>query len=104
MIVLMLFWKYTFGLSAPIPAFVYATGGSPPFVPDAGSPTDDNEPYLNVRGELSNFLVKGIPPIFQFIEFLLANPKTITTTSKFLQSYSMCVLAPDFRPPPNSFY
>lgn len=34
------------GLVWPINITSYATGGSPPFVPDVNTPTDTNEPYL----------------------------------------------------------
>jgi tripeptidyl-peptidase-1 len=30
----------------PIPLTVWATGGSPPFIPDINTPTNTNEPYL----------------------------------------------------------
>lgn len=30
----------------PTPLTVFATGGSPPFIPDINTPTDTNEPYL----------------------------------------------------------
>jgi len=33
-------------LTYPTPLTVYSTGGSPPFIPDALTPTDTNEPYL----------------------------------------------------------
>ncbi|MCJ1442334.1 MAG: hypothetical protein MMC23_002828 [Stictis urceolatum] len=34
------------GISYPTPLQAYNTGGMPPFKPDAGNPTDTNEPYL----------------------------------------------------------
>lgn len=34
------------GISYPTPLTAFTTGGSPPFVPDAGTPTDTNEPYV----------------------------------------------------------
>jgi len=34
------------GITWPTPLTTYNTGGSPPFVPDALTPTDTNEPYL----------------------------------------------------------
>jgi tripeptidyl-peptidase I len=35
------------GISYPTPATAYSTGGSPPFIPDAGEDTDTNEPYVS---------------------------------------------------------
>ena len=40
--------QFAFGISHPIPATVYTTAGSPPFIPDNETPTDTNEPYLDV--------------------------------------------------------
>lgn len=40
--------QFAFGLTYPTPATLYSTGGSPPFTPDAVTPTNDNEPYANV--------------------------------------------------------
>ncbi|ORY09125.1 tripeptidyl peptidase-like protein [Clohesyomyces aquaticus] len=34
------------GISYPTPLLAWATGGDPPFTPDADNPTVDNEPYL----------------------------------------------------------
>jgi len=34
------------GFMYPTPMIAWATGGSPPFVPDLNTPTDTNEPYL----------------------------------------------------------
>lgn len=34
------------GISWPTPITSYSTGGSPPFIPDASTPTNTNEPYL----------------------------------------------------------
>jgi len=34
------------GISYPTPLLAWATGGNPPFTPDADNPTVDNEPYL----------------------------------------------------------
>lgn len=34
------------GIDYPTPLIAYNTGGSPPFKPDANTPTDTNEPYL----------------------------------------------------------
>jgi tripeptidyl-peptidase-1 len=34
------------GITWPTPLTAFTTGGSPPFVPDLGAPTDTNEPYL----------------------------------------------------------
>lgn len=41
--------QFAFGIAFPIPATFFTTGGSPPFIPDIGTPTDSNEPYLDVR-------------------------------------------------------
>ncbi|KAG6910783.1 hypothetical protein DXG01_007671 [Tephrocybe rancida] len=37
--------QFAFGLSHPIPATFYSTGGRPPFKPDVGTPQNTNEPY-----------------------------------------------------------
>lgn len=34
------------GVSHPLPVTEFITGGSPPYIPDLGTPTDTNEPYL----------------------------------------------------------
>ncbi|RDK47946.1 subtilisin-like protein [Aspergillus phoenicis ATCC 13157] len=34
------------GISHPLPVTEYITGGSPPFIPDVETTTDENEPYL----------------------------------------------------------
>lgn len=39
--------QFAFGLSHPIPATFFTTGGSPPFLPDNLEPTNTNEPYLD---------------------------------------------------------
>ncbi|KAH0836443.1 peptidase S8/S53 domain-containing protein [Lanmaoa asiatica] len=39
--------QFAYGLTYPTPATFYSTGGSPPYIPDAVTPTDTNEPYLN---------------------------------------------------------
>lgn len=39
--------QYAFGLTFPIKPFVYTTRGSPPFIPDAQTPDNTNEPYLD---------------------------------------------------------
>lgn len=41
--------QYAFGIAWPTPATFFSTGGRPPFIPDLGTPTDTNEPYLDVR-------------------------------------------------------
>ena len=41
--------QFAYGLTHPTPATFYSTGGSPPYIPDAVTPTDTNEPYVNVR-------------------------------------------------------
>jgi len=33
-------------MTVPLPVYSYSTGGSPPFIPDSGTTTDTNEPYL----------------------------------------------------------
>ena len=40
--------QFAFGISFPTPATFFSTGGSPPFIPDSGTPTDTNEPYTAV--------------------------------------------------------
>ncbi|OCH92966.1 tripeptidyl peptidase A [Obba rivulosa] len=57
--------QFAFGITFPTPATFFTTGGSPPFIPDIGTPTDTNEPYL------------------QWLEFILAQndpPQTISTS------------------------
>lgn len=44
--------QFLFGLTSPIPATFYTTAGTPPFIPDIDSPTDGNEPYLDVSGRI----------------------------------------------------
>lgn len=34
------------GISHPLPVTEFLTGGSPPFIPDLDTPTDQNEPYI----------------------------------------------------------
>ncbi|GKZ23410.1 polynucleotide 3'-phosphatase [Aspergillus brasiliensis] len=42
------------GISHPLPVTEYITGGSPPFIPDVETTTDENEPYLNYYEYLLN--------------------------------------------------
>ncbi|KAJ7587437.1 tripeptidyl peptidase A [Mycena floridula] len=44
-LLILLITRFAFGLSYPTPATMYTTGGSPPFLPDVGTPSNDNEPY-----------------------------------------------------------
>ncbi|KAI9457302.1 subtilisin-like protein [Russula earlei] len=37
--------QFGFGIAFPTPGTFFSTGGSPPFVPDALTPSDTNEPY-----------------------------------------------------------
>ncbi|KAJ7734037.1 tripeptidyl peptidase A [Mycena maculata] len=37
--------QFAFGLTFPAASTFYSTAGSPPFIPDIGTPTDSNEPY-----------------------------------------------------------
>ncbi|KAJ6460107.1 tripeptidyl peptidase A [Mycena vitilis] len=39
--------QFAFGLTFPIASTVFSTAGSPPFIPDIGTPTDTNEPYTD---------------------------------------------------------
>ncbi|PFH47604.1 hypothetical protein AMATHDRAFT_151702 [Amanita thiersii Skay4041] len=39
--------QFAFGLSFPTPGTFYSTAGRPPFMPDADTPTDTNEPYTD---------------------------------------------------------
>ncbi|KIP08326.1 hypothetical protein PHLGIDRAFT_117314 [Phlebiopsis gigantea 11061_1 CR5-6] len=39
--------QFAFGIAFPIPSTFFTTAGSPPFIPDIGTPTDSNEPYLD---------------------------------------------------------
>ena len=41
--------QFAYGLTYPTPGTFYSTGGSPPYIPDALTLTDTNEPYINVR-------------------------------------------------------
>ncbi|EMD32617.1 hypothetical protein CERSUDRAFT_118652 [Gelatoporia subvermispora B] len=57
--------QFAFGITFPTPATFFTTAGSPPFIPDIGTPTDTNEPYL------------------QWLEFILDQrdpPQTISTS------------------------
>lgn len=40
--------EFAFGISFPTPSTFWSTAGSPPFIPDIGTPTDTNEPYTKV--------------------------------------------------------
>ncbi|KAJ7591538.1 tripeptidyl peptidase A [Mycena floridula] len=42
--------QFAFGLSFPISSTFFSTAGRPPFIPDSGTPTDTNEPYLDWLG------------------------------------------------------
>ncbi|KDQ64445.1 hypothetical protein JAAARDRAFT_187770 [Jaapia argillacea MUCL 33604] len=39
--------QFAFGLTYPTPGTFYSTAGSPPYIPDADTPTDSNEPYVD---------------------------------------------------------
>ncbi|GJE84528.1 tripeptidyl peptidase A [Phanerochaete sordida] len=39
--------QFLFGITHPIPATFFTTGGRPPFIPDIGSTENTNEPYLD---------------------------------------------------------
>ncbi|KAN0097087.1 Peptidase S8/S53 domain containing protein [Tylopilus felleus] len=39
--------QFAFGLTYPTPATLYSTGGSPPYIPDALTTSDTNEPYVD---------------------------------------------------------
>ncbi|KAH9059750.1 tripeptidyl peptidase A [Lactarius vividus] len=39
--------QFGLGISFPTPGTFYSTGGIPPFIPDANTPIDTNEPYLD---------------------------------------------------------
>ena len=41
--------QFAFGLTFPTPGTFFSTGGRPPFIPDIGTTTNTNEPYLDVR-------------------------------------------------------
>ncbi|OCB85378.1 tripeptidyl peptidase A [Sanghuangporus baumii] len=38
--------QFAFGLTFPTPSTFFSTAGRPPFIPDIGTPTNTNEPYL----------------------------------------------------------
>jgi tripeptidyl-peptidase-1 len=38
--------QFGYGITFPIPGTFFTTAGSPPFIPDLGTPTDTNEPYI----------------------------------------------------------
>ncbi|KAH9171605.1 tripeptidyl peptidase A [Lactarius sanguifluus] len=42
--------QFALGISFPTPGTFFSTGGRPPFNPDADTPTDTNEPYLDWLG------------------------------------------------------
>ncbi|KZP30472.1 subtilisin-like protein [Athelia psychrophila] len=46
--------QYVSSIAFPTPFTYYSTGGSPPFKPDAATPTNTNEPYLDFLSFLSN--------------------------------------------------
>lgn len=48
--------QFAFGFAYPIPGTYYTTAGNAPFIPDSLTPTDANEPYLDV-GLNSSFCV-----------------------------------------------
>ncbi|CAA7260134.1 unnamed protein product [Cyclocybe aegerita] len=52
--------QFAFGLSHPIPAIFYSTGGRPPFNPDQTTPTNTNEPY---QAWLDFVLTQKNPPL-----------------------------------------
>ncbi|KAI0294231.1 tripeptidyl peptidase A [Multifurca ochricompacta] len=57
--------QFGLGISFPTPGTFYSTGGQPPFIPDADTPTDTNEPYT------------------EWLDFILAQkhiPQTISTS------------------------
>ncbi len=54
-------------MTSPTPNIYYSTGGSPPFIPDDGTPTNTNEPYLD------------------WLNFILSQPEKIPQT--FTTSY-----------------
>ncbi|KAF8498223.1 hypothetical protein F5888DRAFT_1803139 [Russula emetica] len=62
--------QFGLGMSFPTPGTFYSTGGSTPFVPDALTPADSNEPYDYVRGISSSTLFNTPKPSF----FLLCTP------------------------------
>ncbi|KAA1473412.1 tripeptidyl peptidase A [Dentipellis sp. KUC8613] len=55
--------QFAYGLTFPTPRTFWSTGGSPPFIPDIGTPTDTNEPYT------------------KWLDFVLAEPKIPQTIS-----------------------
>ncbi|THH17744.1 hypothetical protein EW146_g3129 [Bondarzewia mesenterica] len=75
--------QFAFGLTFPTPGTFYSTGGSPPFIPDENTPTDTNEPYIDVRGTL--FVVFGliVNSGVQWLAFVLNQtdlPQSISTS------------------------
>lgn len=40
--------QFAYGLTFPTPRTFFSTAGMPPFIPDVGTTTDSNEPYLTV--------------------------------------------------------
>ena len=51
--------QFAFGLTFPTPGIFYTTAGSPPFIPDAITPTNTNEPYIDVSFLYLPFGSKG---------------------------------------------
>lgn len=64
--------QFAFGIAHPIPATFYTTAGSPPFIPDIGTPTDSNEPCL------------------QWVDFVLSHPNPPQTIRCVLSCGSEC--------------
>jgi tripeptidyl-peptidase-1 len=83
--------QFGLGMSFPTPGTFYSTGGSPPFVPDARTLADSNEPYDDVRGTSCPYLFRGCTDTLslglssQWLQFMLALrdgdvPQTISTS------------------------
>ena len=65
------------------PSTFFSTAGSPPFIPDIGTPTNTNEPYLTVRSSLLTLREFTKESTKQWLDFALAQenpPQTISTS------------------------
>ncbi|KAG6828489.1 hypothetical protein H0H92_007804 [Tricholoma furcatifolium] len=77
--------QFAFGLSHPIPATFYTTGGSPPYIPDLGTPTNTNEHV----------------PYHEWLDFILSHPDPPLTISTSYGDHEQTEL--DEYPVPQSY-
>jgi len=81
--------QFAFGLTYPTQRTFFSTGGSPPFIPDAQTPSNTNEPYEDVRDLSPSFASTDILTLgfgcLQWLLFVLKMrdgtvPQTISTS------------------------